>query len=227
MNVKPLYGLRLRTPRLELRLGSRDELVELGQLAREGIHPPAEMPFEVPWTDRSEEPTFVEDFVAYHEETLRRWRPEEWSLNLLAFHHGRPVGSQSVRAEAFGEAREVDTGSWLGLAFQRQGLGTEMRAAVLELAFRGLGAQTATSGSIFGNESSKRVSEKLHGRRDGHDRPAGEAGLEARPPPRARGVALPVRHRARGRRALPAAVQGYLSFFRAAPIDCFFVSTGS
>ena len=161
MSVKPLYGLRLRTPRLELRLGSRDELVELGQLAREGIHPPAEMPFEVPWTDRSEEPTFVEDFVAYHEETLRRWRPEEWSLNLLAFHHGRPVGSQSVRAEAFGEAREVHTGAWLGLAFQRQGLGTEMRAAVLELAFRGLGAQTATSGSILDNESSKRVSEKL------------------------------------------------------------------
>jgi RimJ/RimL family protein N-acetyltransferase len=55
----------------------------------------------------------------------------------------------------------VDTGSWLGHAFQRQGLGTEMRAALLELAFRKLGARTATSGSVLGNESSKRVSEKL------------------------------------------------------------------
>ena len=36
-----------------------------------------------------------------------------------------------------------------------------MRAAVLELAFRELGAGAATSGSVFGNESSKRVSEKL------------------------------------------------------------------
>jgi len=36
-----------------------------------------------------------------------------------------------------------------------------MRAAVLELAFRELGAETATSGAIVGNEASKRVSEKL------------------------------------------------------------------
>jgi RimJ/RimL family protein N-acetyltransferase len=66
-----------------------------------------------------------------------------------------------MRAEGFPSRREVDTGSWLGKAFQGQGLGTEMRAAMLELSFRGLGARAASSGSIFGNESSKRVSEKL------------------------------------------------------------------
>ena len=161
MSVEPLYGLRLRTPRLELRLGSREELLELGRLAREGIHPPEEMPFEVPWTDRSSEPGFVDDFVAYHETTLHAWDPQSWSLNLLTFLGESPVGSQSLRAERFATRREVDTGSWLGLAFQRRGLGTEMRAAVLELAFRGLGARAASSGSILGNESSKRVSEKL------------------------------------------------------------------
>ena len=161
MSVEPLYGLRLRTPRLELRLGSREELLALGHLAREGIHPPEEMPFEVPWTDRSDKPGFADDFVAYHEATLDAWNPESWSLNLLTFFGGSPVGTQSLRAERFATHREVDTGSWLGLAFQRRGLGTEMRAAVLELAFRGLGARAATSSSFFGNESSKRVSEKL------------------------------------------------------------------
>ena len=161
MNVEPLYGLCLRTSRLELRLGSRGELVELGQLAQHGIHPPEEMPFEVPWTDRSGEPTFVADFVDFHEAALEAWGPEEWSLNLLAFFEGHPIGSQSIRAEAFADRQEVDTGSWLGKEFQRRGLGTEMRAAVLELAFRELGARAATSGSVFGNESSKRVSEKL------------------------------------------------------------------
>ena len=161
MNVAPLYGLRLRTPRLELRLGSRDELVELCELARGGIHPPEEMPFEVPWTDRAGEPTFVEDCVAFHEAALADWRPERWSFNPLIFLAGRPIGSQSMRAEDFAEQRVVDTGSWLGRRFQHQGIGTEMRAAVLELAFRELGAQAATSGSVFGNESSKRVSEKL------------------------------------------------------------------
>jgi RimJ/RimL family protein N-acetyltransferase len=161
MNTEPLYGIRLRTPRLELRLGSREELVELHDLARQGIHPPDEMPFEVPWTDRADEPTFVEDCVAYHEAALSDWRPERWSFNLLTFFAGHPIGSQGMRAENFAEQRVVDTGSWLGQTFQRRGLGTEMRAAVLELAFRQLGAEAATSGSVFGNESSKRVSEKL------------------------------------------------------------------
>lgn len=161
MTVELLYGLRLRTPRLELRLGSRDELVEVHELARQGIHPPDEMPFENPWTDRSGDEDFVERSVAFHEDALRDWRPDRWSFNPLVFLAGRPIGSQGMRAEDFPTRREIDTGSWLGQAFQGQGLGTEMRAAVLELAFRGLGADAATSGSIFGNESSKRVSEKL------------------------------------------------------------------
>jgi RimJ/RimL family protein N-acetyltransferase len=161
LNVAPLYELRLRTPRLELRLGTREELVELGRLAEEGIHPPEEMPFEVPWTDRAGEPQFVDDFVAFHETTLGQWTTERWSLNLLAFLDDRPVGSQSMCGEEFRARREIDTGSWLGHAYQRQGLGTEMRAAVVELAFRRLGARVALSGSVVGNESSKRVSEKL------------------------------------------------------------------
>jgi RimJ/RimL family protein N-acetyltransferase len=151
----------LRTPRLELRLATQEELVELGNLAREGIHPPDEMPFEIPWTDRSEEEGFVESFVEFHENALREWRPEEWSLNLVVFLDRRPIGSQSVGAENFASTREVGTGSWLGQRFQRQGLGTEMRSAVLELAFRELGATAAISASMFGNEASKRVSEKL------------------------------------------------------------------
>ncbi len=161
MNVEPLSDLLIRTPRLELRLGSRDELTALGELARRGIHAPAEMPFAVPWTDRTGEPSFVKDFVEFHEASLRAWDPASWSLNFLVFLAGRPVGSQSLRAEDFGAHRVVDSGSWLGARYQGQGLGTEMRAAVLELAFRELGALEAKSGSFVGNEASKRVSEKL------------------------------------------------------------------
>jgi RimJ/RimL family protein N-acetyltransferase len=161
VNVAPLYQLRLKTPRVELRLGTREELTELGRLAQQGIHPPEEMPFAVAWTDRSAEEGFVESFVEFHETALREWRPDSWSLNLLVFSDEQPAGSQSIAAEAFSSSRTVHTGSWLGKRFQRQGLGTEMRAAVLELAFRELGAVKATSGAIVGNEASKRVSEKL------------------------------------------------------------------
>jgi RimJ/RimL family protein N-acetyltransferase len=161
LNVGPLYRLRLLTPRLELRLGSHQELLALAQLAKEGVHPPAEMPFAVAWTDRIGEEDFVQSVVEYHDATLRGWKPEDWRLNLLVFTSGELAGSQSISAEHLATRREVSTGSWLGKRFQRQGLGTEMRAAVLELAFRKLGAAKATSGAIVGSEASKRVSEKL------------------------------------------------------------------
>jgi RimJ/RimL family protein N-acetyltransferase len=150
IDVSPLYGLRLATPRLELRLGSRAELEALAEVAKAGIHPPDEMPFAVPWTDASGEPCFVAEFVAHHEEAIESWRTDEWRLNLLVFHDGAPVGSQALRAVRFAVDRTVDTGSWLGTASQGRGLGTEMRVAVLELAFGCLGAATARSGWLEG-----------------------------------------------------------------------------
>ena len=157
----PLTRLRVRTPRLELRLGTRTELRALAELAQRGIHDPADMPFGVAWTDASDQPGFVEESIEHHEARLREWQPDDWTLNLLAFHRGRPAGVQSVRGERFGERRTVDTGSWLGRAFQGQGLGTEMRAAALHLGFEGLNATLATSGAIEGNPQSLGVSRKL------------------------------------------------------------------
>ena len=160
-DITPLYDLRVRTPRLELRLGSHEELIALARLAEQGVHPPEEMPFAIAWTDGIGTPGFVDSFVAFHEGHLAEWRPEKWTLNLLVWESGDLVGTQGMLAEAFGERRAVHTGSWLGRRYQRRGLGTEMRAAVLELAFRGLGATRAESSWLEGNEASRRVSEKL------------------------------------------------------------------
>ncbi|MFL5964628.1 MAG: GNAT family N-acetyltransferase [Gaiellaceae bacterium] len=157
----PLTRLRVRTPRLELRLGTRAELRALGELAQGGIHDPATMPFGAPWTDNSDRPGFVDDAIEHHEASTRDWQPEDWSLGLIAFHRGRPIGVQSVRGKRFAERRTVDTGSWLGRELQGLGLGTEMRAAALYLAFEGLGATLATSGAIEGNPQSLGVSRKL------------------------------------------------------------------
>jgi RimJ/RimL family protein N-acetyltransferase len=103
--IEPLYGLRLRTPRVELRLPTHDELVELRDIAHAGI--------------------------------------------------------QTLHGADFPTSRTVGTGSWLGSRFQGRGYGTEMRAAVLELAFRGLSAVAATSGAMGVNVASRRVLEKL------------------------------------------------------------------
>ena len=54
--------------------------------------------------------------------------------------------------------RTVETGSWLAQPEHGRGIGTEMRAAVLHLAFAGLGAEEAHSGSFADNPSSAAVS---------------------------------------------------------------------
>ncbi len=45
----PLFDLRLRTPHLELRLPTDDDLLDLMVLARHGIHDPGMTPFLFPW----------------------------------------------------------------------------------------------------------------------------------------------------------------------------------
>jgi RimJ/RimL family protein N-acetyltransferase len=152
--------LRLRTERLELRLGTTDEIAELGRVADRGVHPPGEMPFRIPWTDRSGQ-ELVDSTVEYHLRTREEWRPERWSLALCVFLDGRPVGGQDLRGVEFGSRREFETGSWLGRDYQGLGYGTEMREAVLELGFAGLGGVAAISGAFDFNKASLRVSEKL------------------------------------------------------------------
>jgi RimJ/RimL family protein N-acetyltransferase len=121
------------------------------------------MPFYVPWTDD----LHLDAFLAFHRAAWTDWHPDKWTLTLCAFLDGKPSGAQDAGAQSFATTREVATGSWLGAPYQGKGLGTEQRAAVLELAFSGLGAKAAVSGSFAHNVKSQRVSEKLGYRKTG------------------------------------------------------------
>ena len=156
----PLFDLRVRTERLELRLATDDELVELIDAAKAGIHPPEEMPFGVPWTDAAS-PVFERSFLQHHWEGRATWRPERWTLHLTIFLDGRPIGDQEVGASDFRVLRTVGTGSWIAASHQGRGLGKEARVAVLALAFDGLGAEVALSDAFVDNAASTAVSRAL------------------------------------------------------------------
>ncbi|GAA2239369.1 MULTISPECIES: GNAT family N-acetyltransferase [Kitasatospora] len=162
----PLAGLRLTTPRLELRLPSPGELAALASLAAEGVHDPAVQPFTVAWTDVAPEQR-AQSVLQYHWRCWGEWRPEDWELNLVVLQDGVVVGTQGISARDFVIRREVHSGSWLGRRYHHRGLGTEMRAAVLHLAFAGLDAQHAVSGAFADNTASLGVSGKLGYRDDG------------------------------------------------------------
>lgn len=156
----PLVGLRLITPRLELRLPSSDELAELADLAAAGVHDADSTPFIVPWTD-GPPAEVARNVIQYYWRELGAWSPNDWSLNFTVFRDGAVVGQQTMRARDFAITRQVRTGSWLGRRYQGEGVGTEMRAAVLHLAFAGLDADEAMSGALAHNATSLSVSRKL------------------------------------------------------------------
>jgi RimJ/RimL family protein N-acetyltransferase len=162
----PLDGLRVRTPDLELRLPDDGDLAVLAGLAAEGIHDPAAQPFTAAWTDARPDER-ARSVLQYQWGLRAAWTPADWSLELAVIRDGSVVGSQGLSAREFAVCREVSTGSWLGRAHQGQGIGTQMRAAVLWLAFAGLGAEYATSGAFLDNPASLAVSRRLGYRDDG------------------------------------------------------------
>jgi RimJ/RimL family protein N-acetyltransferase len=171
----PLFDLVVRSPRLEIRLPREEEFGALLAVIGSGIHHPDTMPFTTPFTDRPS-PARERESAQWWWRQRAEWAAEKWSLTGAVFVDGQVVGVQDINAERFSTLRSVHTGSWLGLAHQGQGLGKEMRQAILHLAFAGLGAQEAHSGAFYDNEASLATSrsvgyeangEMLASRRDG------------------------------------------------------------
>jgi len=156
----PLFGLRVRSEHLVLRLPSDDDVLALLDLAKSGIHEPDEMPFGVPWSVLPG-PAFERGYVQHHWRGRAEWTPAAWGLHLMVELDDTPIGALSLNATDFAIHRTVDTGSWLGREFQGRGLGKELRAAVLGFAFDGLGARVATSGAFLDNAASNAVSRSL------------------------------------------------------------------
>jgi RimJ/RimL family protein N-acetyltransferase len=165
----PLLGLRLSTPTLELRLPSDEELSDLADLAAEGMHHPGSRPFLVSWPGLPPQER-ARALVQRHWRHRADWATDNWSLDLAVFADGHVVGQQEISARDYQVLREVSTFSWLGVRHHGRGIGTQMRAAVLHMAFAGLGATDAVSGAFDDNISSLRVSAKLGYQPDGIER---------------------------------------------------------
>jgi RimJ/RimL family protein N-acetyltransferase len=156
----PLFGLRVVTPRVVLRYPDDDDAFALAALAAGGVHDPSTMPFLVPWTD-AEPKDLVRGTVQWVWRQRAEWTATRWHLPLAVVVDHEVVGVQSLEATDFATMREVGTGSWLGRRHQGQGIGKEMRAAALHLAFAGLDAVYANSGAFHDNHASIGVSRAL------------------------------------------------------------------
>jgi RimJ/RimL family protein N-acetyltransferase len=158
-----LFDLVVRTPRLELRSATDDLLEQLVPHVVAGVFDP------------DGPPPFDDPMSMYDDSPQREWRwlraiwagrarvdPDEWwRLYFAVIVDGQPVGMQDLTGISFREQRTVATFSWLAREHQGVGIGKEMRAAVLHLAFAGLRAERAQSEAFEDNDASNRISVSL------------------------------------------------------------------
>jgi len=157
----PLFDLVITTPRLEVRLPTDDELALLAPHANDSIFTnSASMPFVLNWPFLPS-PDREISLYQWHTSLRATWKPQAWNLSLVGFLDGQPIGNQAMEARNFGKLKTVETGSYIAAPWQRQGFGTEIRAATLELAFAELGAIEAHSAARIDNQASSGVSRKL------------------------------------------------------------------
>ena len=164
----PLWDLRIRTERLELRPVREQEMEDLVAVIDGGVHDPATMPFLNAFTD-VENPQRTRDSYRFWFRNWAEWSADAWQLPFAVYEGGRCVGSQGIDATRFPLLRTVSTGSFLGLPHQGRGIGKEMRAAVLQFGFDGLGAARAITEAFEDNVASQRVTESLGYRPNGTD----------------------------------------------------------
>jgi RimJ/RimL family protein N-acetyltransferase len=159
-DVWPLFGLRLATPRLELRPIRDEDIPAAVEAAGSGIHDAGRNPFSTPWTELPAE-ELGPNMARWYWRCRAECTPESWTLLLGIWHDGEFVGCQDVGAKNFAALKTASTGSWLKQSVHGRGLGKEMRAAVALYAFDWLGAEAAESEAALWNEASLGVSRAL------------------------------------------------------------------
>jgi RimJ/RimL family protein N-acetyltransferase len=164
--IFPPFALRISCEPLELMVLRDEDLPELVDLVRAGIHVPGlPMPFLTSWHEQPYAPGTPDGFPT---SSLGWWwtqratfAPDDWHLALVVRRNGDLVGMQDLHAKDFPQRRQVMTGSWLGRASQGIGIGTLMRQLVVGFAFDELNADQCESGYIVGNGPSAAVSRKV------------------------------------------------------------------
>jgi RimJ/RimL family protein N-acetyltransferase len=156
----PIFDLRIRSERVELRLPSDEDLVVLARLAAKGVHDPSTMPFLKPWTDQPS-PNLERGLLQWGWRHRARWSANDWTFGCCVSVDGEIVGVQDLMATNFAVTRGAKTGSWLGREHQGQGIGKAMREAMLSFAFGELDASVLFSGGFPDNDPSLGVSRAL------------------------------------------------------------------
>ena len=166
----PLLDVRVITPMLELRGATDDLLGQLAEVVRAGKTYADPPPYDDPISFYEPDPDLR---VAKWMRSIWRGRgnveADKWRLYFVVVVDGQPVGMQDLIGVSFSTFGTVTSFSWLDTDQRRRGIGREMRAAILHLAFDGLGAKEAGSDAFIDNHASNAISRDLGYEPNGSD----------------------------------------------------------
>ncbi|MDQ1617191.1 MAG: hypothetical protein QOJ60_3130 [Actinomycetota bacterium] len=156
--IWPLFDLRIHTADLELRPVRDADQVEIAGVLPDDLEldPSAHRFAQV--DERYGRSLVVAQTYWRH---YGSWTADAWRLNFVVRLDGELVGEQELEGNDFLTTRTVDTSSWLVSRFRGQGLGKQMRTAVLALAFGPLAAEAAITSAWHDNGASLGVSRAL------------------------------------------------------------------
>ena len=159
----PQFVLAIEVDGACLQPPTDDQLSVLAQRAAEpGAVLPAENSHFVTWIQGRTPEEIAQQRIARVRANRDLSSRPGWTLDLAVMVAGQPVGLQSLSGfDQWPRHRVVGTTSWLLASFQGRGIGTCSRAAVLELAFTHLRAESAKSWVLDANRASVAVSIKL------------------------------------------------------------------
>lgn len=170
MTSYPLLDVRVSTPTLELHGATDDLLDHLADVVRAGQAHADPAPYDDPMSFYETDPDLR---VATWLRAIWRGRgkveADAWRLYFVVVVDGRPVGMQDLIGVSFSTFGTVTSFSWLSADQRGRGLGHEMRAAILHLAFDGLGAKEASSDAFVDNHGSNTISRDLGYEPNGSD----------------------------------------------------------
>lgn len=158
LDVWPLHGLRLRTPDLELRPATEADLPRLCAVLPPDLEADPAATRYPGLDDRSNHRVIL---AQSYWRAMGTWTPQNWVLPFAVRRDGELIGMQALEGPNWTVERTVDSWSWLVDGARGLGLGKQMRAAVLELAFTHLGAAAAVSSAGVDNAGSLGVSHSL------------------------------------------------------------------
>jgi RimJ/RimL family protein N-acetyltransferase len=160
-HLYPPLNIEVRTPRLSLR-GATDDLLEaLVPVVRAGVADTEPLAFDDPISLYDNNPQREWGWLRGIWRGRARVGEDYWRLYFVVLVDDTVIGVQDLVGINFAAFGTVSTFSWLQPSARGRGLGAEMRAAILHLAFAGLGAREARSEAFTDNDGSNGVSRAL------------------------------------------------------------------